>query len=224
MSNITVDELSKFLKDYIAAQAEKNAEYIAAMAERDAKQAERDAKQAERDAKAAELHEEYKKVNEEYKKDYEKRMKRLDQDLGRLGISYGDQVEAMFVNLGEKFNELGYHFPKEAEGRIKFRDETGQVLVEVDRFLENGTHMLSVEVKAKLKKDDVDGHIKRLGTLSEYHLKRNDRRKVIGAVAGGIVPKNLLEYAQSKGLYVLVQNGENIEVAGMPEDFHPREW
>ena len=130
----------------------------------------------------------------------------------------------MFVNLGPKFDRFGYHFPREVNGSAKFRGEDRKVLVEVDRLLENGDVMMAVEVKAKLKKDDVDDHIRRLGILSAYNARQNDRRKVLGAVAGGVVPQHLLEYALGKGLYVLVQNGESVEVADTPTDFKPMEW
>ena len=213
MSAITIDELSKLMYDYISSQAERDAKRDAEWAkhaEKMTKHAERMTKHAERMAK--------------YNEDYEKRWKRLDQDLGRLGISYGDQIEAMFVNLGTKFNALGYEFPKEAKGSIKFRDENRKVLAEVDHLLENGHVMLAVEVKARLKQDHVDDHIVRLGIISEYNKKHNDNRKVLGAVAGGVVPQNVLEYAQKRGLYVLVQNGESVEIADIPADFKPQEW
>ena len=55
-------------------------------------------------------------------------------------------------------------------------------------------------------------------------MKRNDNRKVLGAVAGGIVSQDVLIYAQERGLYVLVQNGDSVEIAKMPADFIPQEW
>ena len=190
---------------YERQQAESKAKY-------EQKQADYERQQAESKAKY-----------DQQQADYEKRWKRLQQELGRLGGSYGEQIEAMFVNLGTKFNELGYSFPKEAK-ETKFIGKDRQVLAEVDRLLENGSVIMPVEVKAKLKKDDVDDHIRRLGIISKYNIIHNDNRKVIGAVAGGIVPQNVLEYAQKQGLYVLVQNGESIEIVKTPPDFKPKEW
>ena len=203
MSTLTIDDLSKLINSYILAQAERDAERARLDAERDAERA---------------------KLDAEIKKDYEKRWKRLEQELGRLGNSYGDQVEAMFVNLGAKFNALGYSFPKEAKGNIKFLDENRKVLAEIDHLLENGSVVMPIEVKAKLKQEYVDDHIKRLGIISEYNIKNNDNRKVLGAVAGGVVPQNVLKYAQKRGLYVLVQNGESVEIADIPANFKPHEW
>ena len=91
-------------------------------------------------------------------------------------------------------------------------------------MLENGNVVLPIEVKAKLKQEHVDDHIERLGIISEYNLKHNDNRKVLGAVAGGVVPQNVLAYAQRRGLFVLVQNGESVEIADIPANFQPKEW
>jgi len=227
LSAITVDDLSNLINRFISAQIEINAE-MAKHNEKMAKHNEKMAKLNEQSKKDYEQskkdYEQSKKDYEENKKDYEKRWKRLEQELGRLGNSYGDQVEAMFVNLGAKFNVLGYKFPKEAKGNIRFLDENRKVLAEVDHLLENGSIVMPIEVKAKLKQDHVDEHIRRLGIISEYNIKQKDNRKVLGAVAGGVVPQNVLEYAQKKGLYVLVQNGESVEVADVPENFKPMEW
>jgi hypothetical protein len=39
-----------------------------------------------------------------------------------------------------------------------------------------------------------------------------------------VVTKEAREYAQRKGLYVLVQSGDTVAVAEAPEGFKVREW
>jgi hypothetical protein len=39
-----------------------------------------------------------------------------------------------------------------------------------------------------------------------------------------VVADNVREYAQKKGLYVLVQSGDSVEVAEAPANFKAREW
>jgi hypothetical protein len=51
-----------------------------------------------------------------------------------------------------------------------------------------------------------------------------DKRNLVGAVAGAIVPENVCRYAQKKGLYVLVQSGDSVVVAAAPQGFTPRKW
>ena len=173
--------------------------------------------QKEKSAELERLHDKSKKENDEA-------WQKLRQDFERFGISQGEQIEAMFVDLGTKFNELGFDFPKEAEGRVRFLGENRKVLAEVDKLLENGEVMMAVEVKSKLKQDNVDDHIRRLGIISDYNKKHNDSRKVLGAVAGGIVADNVLVYAQGMGLYVLVRNGKSVDIAALPANFKPKEW
>ena len=244
MSNLSYRKVRKLLGESIARHekwmeaeearaAIKAAEYEKRREEEEAraaiKAAEYEKRREEEEARAAIEAAEYKKKMEEYEKKMEeekkqskKEWKKLRSDLGRIGISQGEQVEAMFVNLDKRFNKLGFSFPKES-GRTLFR-ENGRVVVEVDRFLENGTAVMSVEVKAKLRMDYVKFHIERLGKLSQYLKKNNDNRIVLGAVAGGIIPDNVLDYAHRMGLYVLVQSGESITLATAPDGFKHREW
>ncbi|NVZ11795.1 hypothetical protein HW932_21360 [Allochromatium humboldtianum] len=45
----------------------------------------------------------------------------------------------------------------------------------------------------------------------------------MGAVAGMVVTENVAEYAMARGLYVLCQNGDRIEVRN-PGGFNPAVW
>ena len=228
MSAITFEQLSKLVYDNISAQAKRDAEQAKRDADRDAEMKKIFAGMAKLDAK---YNDKMAKLDAKYNDKMAKRAKREDegfkqlrQQLGWLGNSYGEQVEAMFVNLGDKFNALGYCFPKEAEGRVKFLDENRKVLVEVDRLLENGEAVLPVEIKAKLNIGDVNDHIERLRKIRMYNLKHNDNRKVLGAVGGGVVSQEVKEYAVKKGLFVLEQNGSSIEISDVSTCFKPTEW
>ena len=170
------------------------------------------------------LDEEWKEWRRESEIASKKSEERLQQAMGKLGSSYGEQVEAVFVNLSRKFNKLGHCFPIEARSSVVFIDSDGNNVAEVDRYLENGDSIMAVEVKAKLKQDNIDCLIKRLTKLSDFIKRRGDKRRVLGAVAGGIVPEHLLGYAHNRGLYVLVQSGESVSVAPLPQGFVPNEW
>jgi len=54
--------------------------------------------------------------------------------------------------------------------------------------------------------------------------KRDDKRKLIGAVAGGIISENVIKYAQKKELFVIEQTGDSVAIAAMPQGFKAREW
>ena len=213
MSNISYRKLRKLLQESMVAHNERMADH--------------DKRMADHEKRMVDLEKEntaYKEARVEAARLHEEAWSKLRQDFERFGISQGEQIEAMFVDLGTKFNSQGFDFPKEADGRVRFFDENKKTLAEVDKLLENGQVMMAVEVKSKLKQDHVDDHIRRLRIISEYNKKHNDSRKVLGAVAGGIVADNVLAYAQNKGLFVIVQNGNSVDIAKLPDNFVPTMW
>jgi hypothetical protein len=147
----------------------------------------------------------------------------LSKNIGGLNNSLGALIEEVYsAQLWEKFDALGYEFTRGSRG-MKFR-EKNRLLAEVDIFLENGDYAMPVEVKTQLTTGDVDKHLARMVKIREYLDHRNDKRKLVGALAGGIVPDEVRKYAQEKGLYVIVQSGESVTVAEMPLDFKAMEW
>jgi hypothetical protein len=151
----------------------------------------------------------------------ERVVKELSKNIGGLNNSMGRYIEEMVsANLWEKFGALGYEFTK--GGPARFR-ENGMIIAQADAFLENGEYAMLVEVKTDLKEDDVDEHIERIEKVRQYMDKRNDKRKLVGAVAGAVAPDNVRKYALKKGLYVLVQSGDSIAVLEAP-GFKAREW
>ena len=228
MSNISIRSIRRLLNDAIKAQEKREAEAAKREAEASKRDAEWKAKlDANREAEAAERKAwvaEQERLLAISKKESDEGFRRLREELGKHGASHGEFVEALFVNLDEKFNKFGYSFPREARGAIIFRDENKRVLAEVDRLLENGEAMMAVEVKSKLKIDHVNDHLRRLGIISDYNKKHNDNRKVLGAVAGGVLGENTLNYAHKNGLYVLVLNGETVSIVDPPDNFVPKVW
>jgi hypothetical protein len=53
--------------------------------------------------------------------------------------------------------------------------------------------------------------------------RHGDKRTLIGTVTGGIVSESVIKYAQ-KGGYVIVQNGDAVEIEKSPPHFKPAEW
>jgi predicted transcriptional regulator len=151
-----------------------------------------------------------------------KEVAKLTKNLGGIGNSLGKMTEAMFsAELWKKFGVHGFKFTKGS--RIKFSADN-QVLAEVDFFMENGDYAMPVEIKTELSVEDVDDHLKRMDKIRKYMNGKKDRRKLVGAVAGAVVPPNVLKYAQRKGFFVLVQTGDSIAIAKMPKGFSPTEW
>lgn len=95
--------------------------------------------------------------------------------------------------------------------------------LEIDAFVENGDYALAIEVKTKLKTEDINYHIQRMEKLRQYADDRNDKRKYIGAVASPILSENVKEYAFKCGFYVIEVN-ENTAQILEPDGFTPHIW
>ena len=171
-----------------------------------------------------ESRQEWKKSMEESRREWKEQMAELSKNLGGIGNSLGDLTESMFRNdLWKKFKDIGIPVTKQSEN-AKFCDHDGRVLTEVDVFMENGECVIAVEIKTNLKMEYVDNHLKRIEIVRRYMDERGDKRKLFVAVAGGTVTKEVMEYAQEQGLYVVLQNGESVSIADAPQGFKVREW
>jgi hypothetical protein len=150
-------------------------------------------------------------------------IKELSKNIGGVNRSLGRWSEQMVAaKLWEKFDAFGYVFTKGAKN-LKFL-ENRRVVAKADVFLENGEYVMPVETKTDLVIEDVNEHIDRINKIRLYMDKHKDKRIIVGAVAGAIVSDGVCKYAQKKGLYVLVQSGDAVVAADMPEDFSPRKW
>ena len=167
--------------------------------------------------------EELKRRMEESRERTDKILDDLSKNIGGLGNSLGRLTEALFAaELWKKFNELGYLFSKQGSN-VKFT-ENKKVLAEIDLLLENGEYAMLVEVKTDLSNKNIDRHLRRIEVVRRYFDARGDKRILIGAAAGGIVPDDVLDYAQEQGLYVVTQTGDSVAIAGIPQGFQAREW
>jgi hypothetical protein len=83
---------------------------------------------------------------------------------------------------------------------------------------------MPVEIKTKLTIEDVNEHLERIAKIRGNMDSHGDKRTLVGAVAGGIAPDNVVAYAQKKGLFVVVQSGKSAAIAEAPPAFKTREW
>ena len=71
--------------------------------------------------------------------------------------------------------------------------------------------------------DDVKDHLARMEKLRQHADEHRDTRKLMGAAAGAIVPKESKAFALKNGFYVIEQAGDTVKIE-VPEGFKPREW
>jgi molecular chaperone GrpE (heat shock protein) len=154
----------------------------------------------------------------------DKEIKDLSKNVGGINNSLGKWMEQMTAaQLWKKFDQFDFVFTKDSLN-VKFRDKTGRIIAEVDIFLENGDYVMLVEVKLELTLEDVDKHLERIEKVRRCMDERGDKRTIVASVAGSIVSQKVCEYAQGKGLYVLLPSGDSVAVANVPEGFTRKEW
>jgi RecB family endonuclease NucS len=122
----------------------------------------------------------------------------------------------MAGRLWEKFPQ--YNFSRSFQ-RIKILNEKKTPITEIDILLSDDEWAMAVEVKREPDKDDVKHHLKRLKLMRQYKLNEISGKKLLGALAGGVVPPDVREYAQQSGFFVLELNGEQVSLLESPAGF-----
>jgi hypothetical protein len=152
----------------------------------------------------------------------DKKIEVLGKQIGGLHKSLGDLIETLMAGrLWEKFPQ--YKFSRSFQ-RIKISDKNNKPVTEIDILLSDDEWAMAVEVKREPNTDDVDHHLKRMELMREYALREISGKKLLGAIAGGVVPLDVRRYAQKSGFFVLELNGEQVSGAQCallesPEDF-----
>jgi hypothetical protein len=157
-------------------------------------------------------------------KETDRQMKKTDRKIGELSNRFGELAEHLVApGIAQRFNELGYHFDNMIAERVKIPDSSGsRILTEIDLLMENKIYSVAVEVKTLPKAGDIQHHIRRLEILRAHKDRNGDRRKIRGAIAGAIFPKEAKDATIAEGLYVIEQSGETMKLY-MPEGFTPLE-
>ena len=152
-----------------------------------------------------------------------RQMKKTDRQIGNLSNRFGELAEHLVApSIHKRFNELGHSFSEVMPGGCKIL-ENNKTKTEIDLLLQNGETIMAVEVKATPTVKDVEHHIKRLEILSDSRRKKNDNRKIHGAIAGAIFGRTEKEATLETGFYVIEQSGDTMKIE-VPTDFTPREW
>ncbi|QLL29505.1 hypothetical protein D3A95_11650 [Thermosynechococcus sichuanensis E542] len=146
--------------------------------------------------------------------------RQLNQQIGKLGNRLGEFVEwqvrpavlRLFQSRGIAVSQL--------YSDVILQD--GNESLEIDLLVVNTGEAFLVEVKTKLSQGDVDEHLERIAKFRRLaHQYRGT--KLLGAVAGMIVPPEVARYAYRQGLFVLAQSGNGVAILN-DRQFQPRAW
>jgi hypothetical protein len=162
-----------------------------------------------------ELQEGHKKCQEDTKalreaqQQTELEIKATNASIGRLGNRLGEFVEeAVRPSAVRLFKERGLDVHEVQQNVSAKREGEG---IEIDLLVINDKEMVVIECKSNLGLDDVNDHLERLEKMKRLMPRYKDYR-ISGAVAGMVIADNVAAYAMRKGLYVIGQNGEHLEL------------
>jgi predicted AAA+ superfamily ATPase len=163
------------------------------------------------------------KVSEQMEKT-DRKIARLSKNIGGNNRSIGELVETLIAaRLWKKFAAYPYHLEM-AYQRLPIYDEHKQLKSDIDILLVDTEWCMAVEVKREANKDDVERHLKRMELIRKYPPAQVVGKKMLGALAGGIVSPDARDFAHECGFFVLELKGESVALLNPPEGFTPGEW
>jgi hypothetical protein len=147
-------------------------------------------------------------------------IKAVNTIIGKLGNRLGEFVEEavrpaavrLFQDCGIDVHEVQQNIVAKREGEC----------LELDLLVVNDKDAVAIECKSNLSIDDVNEHLARLDKIKRL-LPRYKESRVLGAVAGMVIPEQVALYAMRKGLYVIGQNGDHLELRNTSA-FVPVAW
>jgi PII-like signaling protein len=148
----------------------------------------------------------------------------FDKRLGELGGTWGKFVAEMVKpKIIDLFREKGIPIRTSLQNVAGFMGD--DQYYEIDLLLINADIAVVVEIKSSLSVQDVKEHLERLDKISKIQPERINLSgvKLYGAVAGMIVENEADRFAYKKGLFVLRQKGNIVEIMN-DSKFVPKEW
>lgn len=136
-------------------------------------------------------------------------VKSVSTNVGRLSNRLGEFVEeAVRPSAVRLFRVRGIDVHEVHQNiSAKRNDES----LEIDLLVVNNNDVIVIECKSNLSIDDVNDHLIRLEKIKRLLPDHKDKR-ISGAVAGMVILENVATYAIKKGLYLIGQNGEHLEL------------
>ncbi|MEI6746503.1 MAG: DUF3782 domain-containing protein [Methylococcaceae bacterium] len=163
------------------------------------------------------------KSHEEFKAEQtvlQREIKEVNKSIGRLTNRLGEFVEEAVRPAAVKlFRERGIDVHEVHQNISVKRDGEG---LEIDLLVVNNDDAVVIECKSNLSIDDVNDHLKRLEKMKRL-MPHYSGYRILGAVAGMVIPENVAVYSVRKGLYVIGQNGEHLELRN-EESFAAKVW
>ena len=148
----------------------------------------------------------------------------LGKQVGGLHRSLGELIETLIAaRLWEKFKDYPYNLCRHYQ-RVYIYDEKNRAITDVDILLADSEWVMAVEVKRELDKKDIEYHLERMERIRKYPPAEVVGKKLLGAIAGGVVEPDVHKLAYKAGFFSLELTGESVALVPPPEGFTPKIW
>lgn len=145
---------------------------------------------------------------------------RVSRNVDALTGKWGRFVEGLVVPAAKTlFARRGIPVHRVSQ---RMRGEVGDLAMEIDVVVENDDQVVLIEAKSTLSPPDVDEHLDRPPKFKTVFPRYADAR-ILGAVAAIEFTGQSDRYAYRKGLFVIGQCGDSVEILN-DDRFRPREW
>ena len=145
----------------------------------------------------------------EQMKETDRLVKELSKNIQGINRSIGEETEMFFyTSLQRKpvLGEIKFDYVDKNLCRTK-----GNESFQIDIFLENGESVGLVEVKNKVTRKSFEQLSQQIEKFPKFYSVFKNY-KIYGAIAGKIFPQHLQQEALQKGYFVLLQQGDHVEV------------
>ena len=143
--------------------------------------------------------------------------KKTDKQIGDLGNRLGEYIEEMIKPAAVRMFQSRGIAVHEVHSNVT--SKRGDLAMEIDLLVVNDTDLVVIECKSKLTKEHIDTNLERLAKV-KILLPHYADMHIYGAVAGMVISEEVLDYAAQKGLFVIGQNGETVDIQNK-ENFVP---
>ncbi len=145
---------------------------------------------------------------------------RTDAKVDALSSKWGRFVEGLVIPAAERlFEERGFQVDN-VYSRAKGR-KSGDSM-EIDVLVVGTQDVIAIEVKSTLSQDNVKEFLETLGQFKTF-FQDYSNRKLFGAVAGIVIDEQAARYAYQRGLFVIGQSGDTVQILN-DQKFRPKAW
>ncbi|QFY90124.1 DUF3782 domain-containing protein [Magnetovirga frankeli] len=152
----------------------------------------------------------------------DKQIKALAKQLGEHGNRLGEFVQEMVRPAVVKlFQARNLPVHQVLSNLVAYGDDR-QSRMEVDLLVVDTGTVIAVECKSRLSCEDVDEHLLRLQGFKTC-FPQYKPYTLLGGVAAMVLAEDVSRYAYRKGLFVLAQSGDAMEIRNEAQ-FIPTSW